>query len=295
MSIKKILVPMSGQYDPEDMESLERPALETAFRLAQRLRAHVEVVCIEAEPQEAQENIAPWVPGSAVDTLIDAIKAESENRRERAKALFKTLCGEYDVTSASAPGIHPEMTTAFLERFGDIRDSLVQRGRISDLIVCACPPVDWKSQLPIIVDKALRESGRPVLISPPQSLPTLGERVVVAWNGSAGAMRAIGMAMDILQSAKDVVVISIDEGVAKGQSEDSLIEYLRWHGIIARLQTFGDSKIPTGQVILDQIATENADMLVMGAYTHSHLQRIIFGSVTSEIFAKMPVPVFMVE
>jgi len=295
MSIRKILVPLSGQYDPEDPVSLERPALETAFRIGQRLRAHVEVVCIKAEPQNAHENVASWIPGSAVKTLIDAIDAESGQRRERAKDLYNVICEEFAVTEATAPGIHPEMTTTFLEQFGDIRDSLVLRGRLSDLIVTACPPIDWKGTLPLILDGALRKSGRPVLISPPQSLPSIGERIAIAWNGSAGSMRAVGMSMDILQAAKDVAVISIDEDRTYDLSGDSLIEYLRWHGIIARLQTFDGRSRPAGQIILDQIAQEDIDMLIMGAYTRSHLQRIIFGGVTREVFAKMPVPVFMVE
>ncbi len=295
MSIKKILVPLSGQYDRDDPESLERPALECAFRTGQRLRAHVEVVCIEAEPQKARENIAPWVPGGAVDSLINAIEAESDQRRQRAHELFDAVCDEFDVTCADAPGVHPGMTATFLERFGDIRDSLALRGRLSDLIVSACPPVDWKDHLPLIVDGALRKSGRPVLVSPPHSLPTLGERVIVAWNGSAGSMRAVSMAMDILQSAKDVMVISVDEDNIEDQSGESLIEYLRWHGIIARLLAVDGNGVPAGQVILEQISKENSDLLVMGAYTRSHLQRIIFGSVTSEVFSKMPVPVFMVE
>ena len=295
MSIRKILVPLSGQYDPDDPESLERPALETAFRIGQRLRAHVEVVCIEAEPHQTHENVASWVPGNAVKTLIDAIDAESGHRRERAKELYSTICDEFGVTQAAAPGIHPEMTTTFLEQFGDVRDSLVLRGRLSDLIVTACPPIDWKGTLPLILDGALRKSGRPVLISPPQSLPSIGERIAIAWNGSAGSMRAVGMSKSILQAAKDVAVISVDEDRTFDLSGDSLVEYLRWHGIIAHLQAFDGSGRPAGQIILDQIAKENADMLVMGAYTRSHLQRIIFGGVTSEIFAKMPVPVFMVE
>jgi len=295
MSIKKIMVPLSGQYDPADPVSLERPALECAFRMAQRLRAHVEVVCIEAEPQKAKENISPWVPGGAVDSLISAIEAESERRRQRAMELFDTICTEYDVTCASAPGIHPDMTAIFLERFGDMRDSIVLRSRLSDLIVSACPPIDWKSDLPLIVDRALRNSGRPVLISPPEPLPTLGERVTIAWNGSAGSMRAVGMAMDILQAAKDVAVIAVDEDNIEDHSGESLIEYLRWHGVIARLLAVDGNGVPAGQVILQQISDENADLLVMGAYTRSHLQRIIFGSVTSEIFSKMRVPVFMVE
>ena len=295
MSIRKILVPLSGQYDPEDSESLERPALETAFRLAQRLRAHVEVVCIEAEPRQAHQNIAPWIPGGAVKSLIDAIETESDQRRERAKNLYQIVCEEFDATQATAPGIHPEMTAAFLEHFGDIRDSLVLRGRLSDLIVTACPPVGWKGDLPLILDRTLRKSGRPVLVSPPQLLPTLGERVAIAWNGSAESMQAVGMAMDIVQAAKDVVVISVNEDRTYDLSGDSLVEYLLWHRVIARLQSFDASARPAGQVILEQVARENTDMLIMGAHTRSHLQRIIFGSVTSELFAKMPVPVFMVE
>lgn len=59
MSIKKILIPLSGQYDPADPESLDKPALVTAFNVGRHLNAHVEVFCIEAELTRAQSRLSP--------------------------------------------------------------------------------------------------------------------------------------------------------------------------------------------------------------------------------------------
>lgn len=295
MPIRKILVPLSGQYDPQDPESLELPALETGLALGRRYDAHVEVFCIEAEPSEARTHLAPWIPGAAVDELLDRLDTESESRRKRAQALFDAASARFHPTKLSEPDADSGFSANFVEQIGEVRGSLAVRGRLADVIVTACPQLAAEAARPLMLEVALRETGRPVLICPKTTSDIFGRHVAVAWNGSAEASRAVAMAMDFLVAAEEVVVISINEAGVFRPDAESLVDFLRWHGVGARSVTLDGTAASAGDMLLEQIGEAGADLLVMGAYTRDRIRRLIFGSVTGTVLSQTTLPVLMVD
>ena len=295
MPIRKILVPLSGQYDPEDPESLEQPALETGFVLGRRFDSHVEVFCIEAERSDTRTQLAPWIPGAAVDELLDTIDVESDRRRHRARTLFDTVSARFKPPILSQPDAREGFSANFIERIGEVRGSLAVRGRLADLIVTARPPLAVDAGRPLMLEVALRETGRPVLICSKTTSETFGRRIAVAWNGSAEASRAVAMALDFLVAAEGVVVITINEAGPFEPSAEDLVHFLRWHGVGARSITLDSTTIQAGDMLLDQIEECAADMLVMGAYTRDRIRRLIFGSVTGTVLSRATLPVLMVD
>lgn len=294
MAIRKILVPLSGRYDPADPESLERPALQTAFAVGRRLDAHVEVVCIAAEHRDPGRRLAPWVPHLAIEDILNAIDEESGNRQVRARDLFEAVAESFNAPRGADPDPQGGFSARFLDEAGDVGTTLAIRGRLADLIVTACPPLEADGGVPPLLEVALRETGRPVLISR-QIGDTFGETVAVAWNGSAEATRAVALAMDFLVRAKEVVLISVNENGPVQPDNDSLAEYLAWHGVRSRCITVDGTIHSSGALVAQQVAECGADMLVMGAYTRDRVRRVIFGGVTGEILDRMPVPVLMVD
>lgn len=295
MPIRKILVPLSGQYDPEDPESLELPALETGFALGRRFNAHVEVFCIEAERSDTRTQLAPWIPGAAVDELLDRLDTESESRRKRARASFDAASARFHPTKLSEPDPDSDFSANFVERIGEVRGSLAVRGRLADVIVTARPQVADEAARPLMLEVALRETGRPVLICSRTTSDIFGRRVAVAWNGSAEASRAVAMAMDFLVAAEEVVVISINEAGVFEPDAESLVDFLRWHGVGARSVTLDGTAASAGDMLLEQIGEAGADLLVMGAYTRDRIRRLIFGSVTGTVLSQATLPVLMVD
>ncbi len=295
MSIRKILIPLSGQYDPEDPESLELPALETGFALGRRFDAHVEVFCIEAEPSEARTHLAPWIPGAAVDELLDRLDTESEGRRKRARALFDAVSARVQPTIRSEPDAESGFSANFVERVGEIHGTLAVRGRLADVIVTARPDLADAAARPLILEVALRETGRPVLICSNTTSDIFGRRIAIAWNGSAEASRAVAMSMDFLVAAEELVVISINEAGSFQPDAESLVAFLRWHGVGARSVTLDGTAASAGDMLLEQIDKAGADLLVMGAYTRDRVRRLIFGSVTSTVLSKATLPALMVD
>jgi len=287
MPLRKILVPLSGHDDPADPECLENPALETAFLLGRRFDAHVEVYCIEADLTQTELPQSPWIPGSSVDVLIDMMAKESVERRERAHSLFEIVADHF-----LAPRIErPDPKAGFSEVSG----SLSERGRLADLIVKACFPLDQGGGVPPMLPVALRETSRLVLISRSAVSSPFGKKIAVAWNGTSEAARAVGTAMEFLIHADEVAVISINEDGPFEPGGGSLAEHLQWQGIASRTVTVDGSAASVGQVLLEQLKEAGYDMLVMGANIRDRLRRVIFGGVTSDVLAHMPVPVFLVD
>ena len=295
MPIRRILVPLSGHSDSPDPEALGTPALQTAFVVAQKMDAHVEVFCIEARTSEMQETIAPWMPRTAADELIDMIEAENNERRKRARKQFETVADAFGAPRLSDADPGAGFSTNFLEETGEVHGWLSTRGRLADLIVTACAPLIQNGGVPQMLQVALRETGRPVLISPPVGIESFPKRIAIAWNGSAEASRAVAMAMDFISAAEDVAVIAINEGEALAPDAESLSAYLNWQGVHAQAVTVDGSSHAAGSVLLEQVATVGADMLVMGAYTRNRVQRVIFGGVTGAVLDQMKLPVIMVD
>ncbi len=295
MAIRKILVPLSGQHDPEDPESLELPALETGFVLGRKFDCHVEVFCIEAERSTTRTHLAPWIPGAAVDELLETIDKENEQRRQRARALFDAVSARFAPLSLSQPDDNSGFSANFVERVGEVRGSLAVRGRLADLIVTARLPPASDDGRPLMLEVALRETGRPVLICSATTGETFGHRVAVAWNGSAEASRAVAMAMDFFAAAEDVVVISVNEAGPFEPNAENLVNFMRWHGVSARSITLDDTSGSAGELLLEQVTEAGADMLVMGAYTRDRLRSLVFGSVTGTVLARATLPVLMVD
>ena len=295
MAIRKILVPLSGQYDPDDPEPLELSALETGLLVGGRFGAHVEVFSIAAESGEARTQLAPWVPGSAIDDLVGLVAEESDRRRGRARAAFDAAAERYAPARLSQPAPDSGFSASFLEHAGEVGGALSVRGRLADLIVTSAPPLDWDSRRPLMLEVALRETGRPVLVCCARPVKSFGRRVAVAWNGSAEAARAVAFAMDFLATADEVVVLSVNEAGPFEPDAEALAGYLLWHGIKARSLVMEGSAHNAGEMLLEQLAEAAADMLVMGAYTRDRIRRLIFGSVTGAVLAEVPIPVLMVD
>ena len=152
----------------------------------------------------------------------------------------------------------------------------------------------------------LLHSGRPVLIvpyAPPLPLlapPAAARNVLISWNASKEASRAVTAALPLLQRAEHVHVAIFDAQVHAAEHGEQpgaeLLHYLARHGVAARVHLLdggGVRRGDIGEALLSQAADLSADLLVMGAYGHSRLRETILGGVTRTILQSMTIPVLM--
>lgn len=179
---------------------------------------------------------------------------------------------------------------------GDDLYSDIQFGshaRVFDVIVVGRPNSDRSGPRVTTVEHSLFEGGRPVLITPPAAIEKLGQTVVVAWNCSTEAARAVSFATGLLEAAQRVVVLTIEDGTVAGPSGVQLCKNLHAHGIDAEELTVPMQNMSIGEAILHHSKELSADLIIKGAYTHSRLRQMIFGGATSHLLYNANLPVLM--
>ncbi|MGH7063669.1 MAG: universal stress protein, partial [Stellaceae bacterium] len=141
-------------------------------------------------------------------------------------------------------------------------------------------------------------SGRPILMVPYAGhFETIGRRVLVGWDASREATRAVSDAMPLLEAADQVTVLAIDpEGGPSGHGElpgADISLHLARHGVKAAIERTVSADVPVGDVLLSRAADLGADLLVMGAYGHSRARELLLGGATRTVLSSMTLPVLM--
>jgi nucleotide-binding universal stress UspA family protein len=276
---------MKAVLVPVEMHDRIRSVLETALLFAQRFGSLIEGFALRPV-------ITEFVPVDMVGGLTwtqDDLVDQEEARR--ARDMFDAFMRERQVP------VLAEGSEGLAHRWFDADapgDAAVgEYGRVFDLTVVGRPVSGQIAPRMSTLEAALFESGRPILIAAPAPPQTIGETVVIAWNGSTETARAIAFALPILHQAKRVVVLVVEGGTVPGPGGDQLASYLRRNGIGAELMEVKPGRRSTGEAILATAASLDSDLLIKGAYTQSRLRQMIFGGATSHILAEATLPVFM--
>lgn len=165
--------------------------------------------------------------------------------------------------------------------------------RVFDVTVVGRPGQSATGPRMATLEAVLFEGGRPALIAPPRARETLGETIVIAWNGSTETAHVIAMGMALLERAKRIVVLTVENGMVPGPSGEALARSLQRHGLPVEAVHLGAEKRNAGETMLDYAETVGCDLLFKGAYTQSRIRQMIFGGATSHILANATIAVFM--
>lgn len=280
-TIKTILAPIG------DAAAAAAP-LEAAFRLARLFGAHVTALHVRPDPTTAVPLIGEGMSGAMVEEMLNAADKQSREAAAAVRLAFDEIKDRHGVASQSSPPAD-SVTADWVEAVGREEEIIARKGRVHDLVVMGHAVQGDGSGLAL--NAALLDSGRPLLLAPATMPAALGRRVVVAWNGSAEAGRAAAAALPILERAETITVLTVNEHDDMAGADD-LIAFFGWHGINASHQD-----IPAGgnagMAVLEACTTAGADLLVMGAYTHSRLRQLILGGVTRHVLAHAAIPVLL--
>jgi nucleotide-binding universal stress UspA family protein len=170
--------------------------------------------------------------------------------------------------------------------------------RYADLTVVGQPNSYAPQDSDAITVTTVMTSGRPVLAIPfAGEFPTLGERVLVAWNASREAARAVNDALPLMAAAKQVTVLAINAQRGIGGQGDvpaaDIALHLARHGVKAEAAHTVARDIADGEALLSYAADIGADLIVSAAYGHSRARELVFGGVTRTLIAEMTAPVLL--
>lgn len=223
----------------------------------------------------------------------EAISDALEHRRLEAER--QVLIAGRRVADLSAEyGVGAEFRVVWRENLGD--DGAL-RALHSDLIVAAHPslpglPGGWTAEHLLLV------TGIPVLLVPEAwAGPEIGDHVLIAWNGSREARRAVNDALPFLRTAGKATVLTVDADRrphAPGEDPSAdLRRHLAEHGITVETHDVPSKGRPVADVILEEVGTQGADLLVIGAYSHPRTAEILFGGVTRDLLDRTPIPMLI--
>ncbi len=289
MSLAKLLAVIDGGSGSE-------AAMTAALDLGRRYSARVELLHVEVDPETAVPMVGEGMSGTAVEQLVQSLRAEAQRRRKTARDLYEKHCvaAGLDLVEAHAVSAPGTFAVCFRSLIGSEVDEVLRFGSLSDLTVVARPSAEEEGGLTSTFDAALFDSGRPMLLVPNLPTAVLGTTIAIAWNRSREAARAVGAALPLLTAAKKVVILTARE--PGGEVEPSeLATYLALHGVDARTWAFAPGPGSVGGALLEEAGKAEANLLVMGAYGHSRLREMVLGGVTRSILADADVPVFLMH
>ncbi|MBR0712991.1 universal stress protein [Bradyrhizobium liaoningense] len=278
MPIKNVLLPLLGEPSEQASAAIEKcvaaaadwGAKITALAVAEDIWVRPKVV-ISSDVENAEEAHARR---SVTD--VNALLATFKEATSRVTVRAETRLHKFA----------PEL----------IAPSVAEFARFGDLTLLPVKSHDSRSEK--IIEALLFESGRPLLLCPEDRAAELRpelENVIIAWDHSARAARAVGDAMPILQAANSVRVVTVTDETTEAimQSGASLVDHLREHGVYAAFETTPVKGSSIGKVLGIWARAHAIDAIIMGAYHHSRLNEIVWGGVTKTVMGAPPCWVMM--
>lgn len=264
----------------------DTPACDERVNVALRLAARHEAHLIGLMVNEVY--VSPIAAARIPSGLLDEHRRAVQEARGRVREQFERL--------ASAAGVRHEWHTAE----GDPMMAVALFSRHADLAVIGQESRDHAGfgTAGKLAEQVVLASGRPILVVPcAGAYPSVGRRVLVAWDASREAARAVADALPLLKAAGHVVTLSANPDSRAGQHGEhpgaDIARHLARHGVRVEIQRVSSKDVSIADLLLNRIMDESFDLLVMGAYGHARVREIWLGGVTRRLMESMTVPVFI--
>jgi nucleotide-binding universal stress UspA family protein len=175
---------------------------------------------------------------------------------------------------------------------------LVALVKAVDLAICGQASPEYRVASGYRPEDIVIASGRPLLVIPYAGhFAGIGRRVLIAWDGTREATRALHDALPLLGKAEAATVITVGAREASLERDrpalDRIVRHLERHGIAARAEESLQGDIPVSDVLLSRAADLDVDLIVAGGYHHSQFREALLGGVSRELLEHMTVPVLM--
>lgn len=277
MAFKDILLTLTSYPEPAPDS-----VVEDAVSIATALGAHLAAVSCEVHVQ---------VPGNILSGSVPNISGIIAGEAERGRSSARKLLAVFNAVAERAGVSHESIVEKCLTF--EVPELLVDYAKLRDLTIVPVPESydQWYAETVIF------GSGRPTLILPetPRARPFELGTVVVAWDFSRAAARAVSDALPLLERAKKVRVVTVsnEKALDTKHSAEELAKNLARHGIDVVLDRVDADGRRIGDVLETYALLHKADVLVMGAYGHARWREFILGGATRSLLSKPPLPILL--
>jgi nucleotide-binding universal stress UspA family protein len=279
---KHILVPATGA-------ATDKGVFATALLAARPSGAHLEFLHVRVDVTETLVAMTAGGVGggAALQGVVDRLEDETKAQEQKAWQAFAEFCNAAGIANGTG------VTADLVVETGNEAQWLAEYGRFADLVVVGRER-DGEAVALDILEAALMDTGRPLLIAPKVAPEKLLGTVVIAWKDTPEAARAVSAAMPLLDQAEKIVVLTVGEDHKTDQEAcDRLQRSLRWHNPATSVQFLERGGRAPVDVLQDAAKSLGATLLVMGGYSHSRLREVVFGGFTQRMLAGCDLPVLM--
>jgi nucleotide-binding universal stress UspA family protein len=263
-----------------DREGQLTAAVSYGLSLAEKTKAHI-TFRVLGHHFESPYSLAPQFVGSLVTPANDEEKVKIAKAENALKGQLAASGLSYDVRTAQV-------------NQADAIDLCATQGRLHDLTIMDAP-AEYFAVGRALVEELLFHTGRPVIVVPPGVTAFKAKRIVMAWDGTARAARALNDAMPFLTSAEYVELASVlkEKDLSKLVPGAEAAPHLSRHGIDATVANVDAANGDAGKALRGRAMLVGADMIVMGAFAHSRWRQLVLGGVTDSMLGSAEIPVFV--
>ncbi len=288
MPLKKILVPLQNSDTAEI-------SLRAAVAVARRHHAHIDALHIRQRPNVPASGYYP-VGVILVDEHIAELKEALDAQAKKIQGVFDRVMKAENI-AILAPGSHRDAagaTASWRDQTGVLPFDLSAAARVADIICLGKVGEELEFPDSGLVEELIFQSGRPVLLAPGGKLARTPRRILVAWNGGREAARALSAAAPFFEETDQVLVASIGAIASDLEGPESAAELLRLHGVRAESRS---RPLERGRSAEDELMAlareERAELIVMGAYSHSRWRELVLGEFTRKMLKQAEFPLLL--
>ena len=265
--------------------------LKGGLAIAKYFNAHLDVYHNHLDPKRFLPIGQLGLPSKLVKELDLVAGRFASTESANLKGEFISLCDEQNIiySDKSGPSLtHPSAT--WHVNSGLRSEIIAEQGKVADLIII---PQSKSGKSTSTFEASIMRSGKPILFVP-RAMDTFNiETVVIGWNASTEVARTLTYSLPILKMAKKVIICTSSNSAAKKPDGNDVVRYLAQHEINSEFVTFNSGRQSTAKAFLSVAQLHNADLVVMGAFTHRRIHEQIFGGMTDFMLANTTVPIFM--
>jgi nucleotide-binding universal stress UspA family protein len=287
MPIKTILLPIRESDMSEHM-------LESGLQAALTYSAHVDALYVHPRSDDLLPFATLGMTSAIKEQIRSSAREASRAQAERLRALFDGVRERLGVPYAERGERVGTATACWVEARGVRSTEVARRGRLADLMFIPRP--ERASPPPKTFEAMLRDTGRPVIMIPRgASLGAVNGPVVVGWNGSTEATRAVAASRPVFRQAESVTVLVSTKRNRQQPDAAAVVTYLKCHGVNARAEVVDLSDGHVGEHIVHHCERLDAQLLVVGSYSRTRVEEMFLGGVTRYLIREAPLPVLMVH
>jgi len=281
MQPKKIFFPIG---EGEELEERIRGALITS----KFFNTHLEILSSGSHMDIDQfiKNEVSQLSNEFKDELLDGLEVLRKESTSREAVIFNRVCKELDITISDTP-IEGKVTATRVVKHGKRSDLVCQQSKFCDLVIAATPPDGSSSDT---FEASVVCSGKPVLVIPRTMTELKMDKILVGWNNSAEASRAITEAIPLLKKATEVKIVSTKSYTHESLSDIAdLKAYLALHGITVEFELVKTTFIP-GEALLNSAVSGGYNLIVAGAYGRKGLKEMMLGGSAAYLLKHTTIP-----